>query len=178
MDDDRHRVRSPGNDSPFDLHQTSTTGTTGASLSRCPSLLEPATAHHASVVKAAMEEASQQPDAHRLAVLPSRANSSVSVIEVKDLTTSDQQLVLSRATETKGQDNERSLTKIKERQDRYRHHLCICMPFKFDTALANTRHASTRQLEISAAMLRLIELGHMLHSIVSEGLQLLRQLSA
>ena len=176
-DNDSHRVRIPGNDSPFDLHQSScTTGTTGASLSRCPSLLEPATAHHASVVKAAMEEASQQPDAHRLAVLPSRANSSVSVIEVKDLTTSDQQLVLSRATETKGQDNERLLTKIRERQDRYRHHMCL--PFKLDTSLANMRHASTRQLDISAAMLRLIELGHMLHSIVSEGLQLLRQLSA
>ncbi len=153
-DNDSHRVRIPGNDSPFDLHQSScTTGTTGASLSQCPSVLECTTAHNAFVVKAAMEEASQQPDGHRLAVLPSRANSSVDVIEVKNLMTSNQQLILSRAMETKVQDNERLLTKIRERQDRYRHHMCL--PFKLDTSLANMRHASTRQLDISASMRRL-----------------------
>ena len=184
MDDvDSHRVRISGNDSPFDLHQSSCSterGHTGASLPQCPSGLECKTAQkNAFDVKAAMEEASQRPDAHRLAVLPSRANSSVAVIEAKTLTTSDQQLVLSRATETKGQDNDRLLTKIRERQDRYRHHVVhLCMPFKFDTALVNTRHASTHQLDTSAALLRLIESGHMPHSIVSEGLQRLRQVSA
>jgi len=168
---DNHRVRISGSDSSFDLHQSGcTTGTSGAFLSQRPSVLESATAHnHAFVVKAAMEEASQHPDGHRLAVLPSRANSSVDVIEVKNLTTSNQQLVLSRAMETKGQDNERLLTKIRERQDRYRHHLC--MPFEFDTALANTRHASTSQPDISASMCRLSEPGHMPHSNVLEGLQ-------
>ena len=132
-DNDSHRVHIPGSDSLFDLHQSScTTCTTGASLSQCPSALEAMTAHNAFVAKAAMEKVSQQPDGHRLAVLPSRANSSVDVIEVKHLTTSNQQLVLSRAMETKGQDNERLLTKIRERQDRYRHHvvhLYMCMLF-------------------------------------------------
>ncbi len=126
---DSHRVRRSGNDSPFDLHQSSCSthrGHTSASLPQCPSGLESTTTHkHAVDVKAVMEEASQKPDGHRLAVLPSRANSSVNVIEVKNLTTSNQQLVLSRAMETKGQDNERLLTKIRERQDRYRHHLCM-----------------------------------------------------
>lgn len=180
-----HRVRALGNDPPehYDLHQSSCNtdhGHTGASLPQCPSGLECTTAHKNTLdVKAAMEEASQRPDAHRLAVLPSRANSSVAVIEVKSLTTSDQQLELSRAMETKGQDNERLLTKIRERQDRYRHHVVhLCMPFKFDSALVNTRHASTHQLDISAAMLRLIEFGHMPHSIVSEGLQRVRHSSA
>ena len=122
-DNDCHSVRIPGSDPWFDLRQSScTTGATGASLSQCPSVLESKTAqNNAFVVQAAMEEAYQQPDGHRLAVLPSRANSSVAVIEVKNLTTSNQQLILSRAMETKGQDNERLLTKIRERQDRYRH---------------------------------------------------------
>lgn len=165
VDNHSHRVRIPGNDSSFDLqlHQSScSTGNTGSSLSPCPSVLESTTAHnHAFVVKAAMEKASQQPDGHRLAVLPSRANSSVAVIEVENLTTSDQQLILSRAMETNGQDNERLLTKIRERQDRYRDHLCVqvatnrCLPSKFVTALANMRHASIRQLDISASMRRL-----------------------
>lgn len=70
------------------------------------------------VIKAAMEDTLQHPAGHRLAVLPSRAYSSVAVMDVAKLTTSDQQLVLSRAMETEGQDNERLLTKIRERQDR------------------------------------------------------------
>lgn len=177
VDNHSHRVRIPGNDSSFDLqlHQSScSTGNTGSSLWPCPSVLESTTAHnHAFVVKAAMEKASQQPDGHRLAVLPSRANSSVAVIEVENLTTSDQQLILSRAMETNGQDNERLLSKIRERQDRYRDHLCVqvatnwCLPSKFVTALANMRHASIRQLDISASMRRLTEAGHMPHSNVT-----------
>lgn len=73
------------------------------------------------VIKAAMEDTSKHPAGHRLAVLPSRAYSSVAVIDVTKLTTSNQQLVLSRAMETEGQDNERLLTKIRERQDRCAH---------------------------------------------------------
>ena len=84
--------------------------------------LEEATARDAEpIIKAAMEETSQDPVGHRLAVLPSRAYSSVAVIDVAKLTTSNQQLVLSRAMETEGQDNERLLTQIRERQDRCVH---------------------------------------------------------
>ena len=78
------------------------------------------TAHddHESLVRAAMQEAADRPDRHRMAVLPSKNKSSVQMIDVKKLTTSKKRLVLSRAMETSGQDNERLLTKVRERQDR------------------------------------------------------------
>ena len=72
-------------------------------------------------IKAAMGDTLQHPTGHRLAVLPSRAYSSVAVIDIAKLTTSNQRLVLSRAMETEGQDNGRLLTKIRERQDRCAH---------------------------------------------------------
>ena len=65
-----------------------------------------------------MQEAAGHPDRHRMAVLPSKNKSSVQVIVAKKLTTSKKRLVLSRAMETSGQDNERLLNKIRERQDR------------------------------------------------------------
>lgn len=71
-----------------------------------------------SLLKAALQEAAGHPNRHRMAVLPSKNNSSVQVIDVKKLTTSKKKLVLSRAMETSGQDNEKLLAKIRERQDR------------------------------------------------------------
>ena len=78
------------------------------------------TAHddHESLVRAAMQEAAGHPGRHRMAVLPSKNKRSVQLIDVKKLTTSKKRLVLSRAMETSGQDNEKLLTKIRERQDR------------------------------------------------------------
>ncbi|KAL0031878.1 hypothetical protein WJX79_002852 [Trebouxia sp. C0005] len=73
---------------------------------------------HESLVKAAMEEAARHPERHRMTALPSKAKSSVEVIDVKRLTTSQKRLVLSRAMETSGQDNERLLNQIRQRQDR------------------------------------------------------------
>ena len=73
---------------------------------------------HESLVKAAMEEAARHPERHRMTALPSKAKTSVEVIDVKKLTTSQKRLVLSRAMETSGQDNERLLNQIRQRQDR------------------------------------------------------------
>ena len=73
---------------------------------------------HESLVKAAMEEAARHPERHRMTALPSKAKNSVEVIDVKKLTTSQKRLVLSRAMETSGQDNERLLNQIRQRQDR------------------------------------------------------------
>ena len=53
-----------------------------------------------------------------MTALPSKAKNSVEVIDVKKLTTSQKRLVLSRAMETSGQDNERLLNQIRQRQDR------------------------------------------------------------
>ena len=115
MDDtDDRRVRSSRNSSVFDLQQSR-----NAFQSQHSFGLECTTAHdHEALVQAAMQEAAQHPDRHRMAVLPSKTKSSVQLIDVKHLTTSKKQLVLSRAMETGGQDNERLLTKIRERQDR------------------------------------------------------------
>ena len=74
---------------------------------------------HEALVRAAMDEAEKHPERHRMAVISSHSKKDVSVIDVKKLTTSKKKLVLSRAMETSGQDNERLLTKIRERQDRY-----------------------------------------------------------
>ena len=73
---------------------------------------------HESLVKAAMQEAAQHPHRHRMTALPSRTKSSVQVVDVKKLTISQKRLVLSRAMETSGQDNERLLNQIRQRQDR------------------------------------------------------------
>lgn len=73
---------------------------------------------HESLVKAAMQEAARHPARHRMTAFPSKAKSSVEVIDVKKLTTSQKRLVLSRAMETSGQDNERLLNQIRQRQDR------------------------------------------------------------
>ena len=75
---------------------------------------------HESLVKAAMEEAEKHPERHRMAVVASNSKKNLSLVDVNKLTTSKKRLVLSRAMETSGQDNERLLTKIRERQDRYR----------------------------------------------------------
>ena len=72
------------------------------------------------LVRAAMEEAENHPERHRMAVIPSESRKNMAVIDVNKLTTSKKRLVLSRAMETSGQDNERLLTKIRERQDRCR----------------------------------------------------------
>lgn len=75
---------------------------------------------HESLVRAAMEEAEKHPERHRMAVLPSKSQKKLALVDVHKLTLSKKRLVLSRAMETGGQDNERLLTKIRERQDRYR----------------------------------------------------------
>lgn len=72
------------------------------------------------LVRAAMQEAEQHPERHRMAVIPSKSRKKLAVVDVNKLTISKKRLVLSRAMETGGQDNERLLTKIRERQDRYR----------------------------------------------------------
>ena len=73
---------------------------------------------HEALVKAAMQEAARHPERHRMTALPSKTKTSVEVIDVKKLTTSQKRLVLSRAMETSGQDNERLLNQIRQRQDR------------------------------------------------------------
>ncbi|DBA97183.1 TPA: hypothetical protein ACH3X1_014944 [Trebouxia sp. C0004] len=73
---------------------------------------------HEALVKAAMQEAARHPERHRMTALPSKTKSSVKVIDVKKMTTSQKRLVLSRAMETSGQDNERLLNQIRQRQDR------------------------------------------------------------
>ena len=73
---------------------------------------------HESLVRAAMQEASEHPHRHRMTALPSKTKSSVQVVDVKSLTISQKRLVLSRAMETSGQDNERLLNQIRQRQDR------------------------------------------------------------
>ena len=79
---------------------------------------ESTTAHdHESLIRAAMEEAAGHPERHRMAVRPSASKRNIAVINVKKLTTSNKQLVLSRAMETGGQDNAKLLTKIRDRQD-------------------------------------------------------------
>ena len=75
---------------------------------------------HELLVRAAMEEAENHPERHRMAVIPSKSRKKLAVVDVHKLTTSKKRLVLSRAMETSGQDNERLLTKIRERQDRCR----------------------------------------------------------
>lgn len=75
---------------------------------------------HESLVRAAMEEAEKHPERHRMAVMPSKSKKTMALVDVHKLTLSKKRLVLSRAMETSGQDNERLLTKIRERQDRYR----------------------------------------------------------
>ena len=68
---------------------------------------------------AALQETPQHESAHRMTVLPSQDNSKADqLVDVVNLTTADQRLVLSRAMETEGQDNEKLLTKIRQRQDR------------------------------------------------------------
>ena len=74
---------------------------------------------HDALVRAAMEEAEKHPERHRMAVLPSKSKKNLALVDVTKLTTSKKRLVLSRAMESSGQDNERLLTKIRERQDRY-----------------------------------------------------------
>lgn len=74
---------------------------------------------HESLVRAAMEEADKHPERHRMVVVPSRSKKNLALVDVSKLTTSKKRLVLSRAMETSGQDNERLLSKIRERQDRY-----------------------------------------------------------
>ena len=117
--DDR-RLRSSRRAARFDLQRCSS-----AFQSQQSARTDSSAAHdYESLVKAAMEEASQLPNPHRLVVLPSKAKSSVETIDVDKLTTSNQRLILSRAMETRGQDNERLLTKIRERQDRYLDERC------------------------------------------------------
>lgn len=74
---------------------------------------------HELLVRAAMEEADKHPERHRMAVVPTKSKKNLALVDVSKLTTSKKRLVLSRAMETSGQDNERLLTKIRERQDRY-----------------------------------------------------------
>lgn len=76
-------------------------------------------------VKIAMKQACQHTNRHRMAVLPSAVDNSAELIDVTNLTTSDQQRILSRAMRTEGQDNERLLTKIRERQDRCADGCCL-----------------------------------------------------
>lgn len=117
--DDR-RLRSLRSAARFDLQRCSS-----AFQSQQPFRTDSSAAHdYESRVEAAMEEASQLPNPHRVAVLPSKAKSSVEVIDVTKLTTSNQRLILSRAMETRGQDNEQLLSKIRERQDRCLHERC------------------------------------------------------
>lgn len=73
---------------------------------------------HESLVRAAMEEAAKNPERHRMAVVASDSKKHMVLVDVNKLTISKKRLVLSRAMETSGQDNERLLTKIRERQDR------------------------------------------------------------
>lgn len=75
---------------------------------------------HELLVRAAMEEAENHPERHRMAVIPSKSRKKLALVDVHKLTTSKKRLVLSRAMETSGQDNERLLTKIRDRQDRCR----------------------------------------------------------
>lgn len=75
---------------------------------------------HQALVRQAMEKAEKHPDRHRMAVVPTQSKKKINLVDVKKLTTSKKRLVLSRAMETSGQDNERLLKKIRERQDRYR----------------------------------------------------------
>ena len=115
MDDtDEAWVRSVCSDSVADLQQSGPADLTSGHSSSVDRLAQ----QHEAVVKDAMEEISHHPDQRLMAVLPSQTNSTVELINVEKLTTSDQQLVLSEAMQTEGQDNERLLTKIRERQDR------------------------------------------------------------
>ena len=109
---DDHRAANTSRGSVFEM--------TGSAFHSQHSFHRQSTAEddHESLLRAAMEQAAEHPERHRMAVLPSRNKSSVQVIDVKKLTTSKKKLVLSRAMETSGQDNERLLTKIRERQDR------------------------------------------------------------
>jgi len=92
---------------------------------------------HEALVKAAMQEAARHPERHRMTALPSKTKSSVEVIDVKKLTTSQKRLVLSRAMETSGQDNERLLNQIRQRQDRCDWALSVLL-----TALVNYLHTT------------------------------------
>lgn len=77
------------------------------------------------LLRAAMQKAAEHPDAHRMAVVPTQAKSQINLLDVNKLTRSKKKLVVSRALETSGQDNERLLQKIRARQDRYET-WCIC----------------------------------------------------
>lgn len=88
---------------------------------------------------AALQETPQHESAHRMAVLPSQDNSKADQlvdVHVVNLTTSDQRLVLSRAMETEGQDNEKLLTKIRQRQDRCVRAFFVLMQPKYSSQLA------------------------------------------
>lgn len=114
MDDtDDHRCRS-GRNSIFESGRSAFASQ--QSFQRSNSVND----DHESLVRAAMEEAEKHPERHRMAVMPSKSKKNMALVDVHNLTLSKKRLVLSRAMETSGQDNERLLTKIRERQDRYR----------------------------------------------------------
>lgn len=70
------------------------------------------------LLSAAMQKAAEHPDSHRMAVLPTENKSQVNMLDVNKLTRSKKKLVVTRALESSGQDNERLLQKIRARQDR------------------------------------------------------------
>lgn len=72
------------------------------------------------LLRAAMQKAAEHPDAHRMAVVPTQAKSQINLLDVNKLTRSKKKLVVTRALDTSGQDNERLLQKIRARQDRYK----------------------------------------------------------
>ena len=114
MDDtDDHRSRSPSNS----LFESSRSAFRSQhSFNKGLSSVED---DHEALIKQAMEQAEKYPDRHRMAVVSTQSRKKINLVDVKNLTISKKRLVLSRAMGTSGQDNERLLNKIRERQDRY-----------------------------------------------------------
>lgn len=73
------------------------------------------------LVRTAMQQAAEHPDSHRMAVFPTKTKSRINMLDVNKLTQSKKKLMVTRALESSGQDNEKLLRKIRARQDRQAH---------------------------------------------------------